>query len=226
MPSDGIFRKPTSVIIFGNDRPLLNWVANAHASINDPRFNWTDDRSTGQTPAPTDPMSRNKIPADRMFVRRPVELGRNDRTPSVAVSTIVRSDEPAENVQRLLDFLRLPTPTQHVLSAPRQDRPLVAVLADSHRVLALYPTVENVSSTVRSILATDATLIMTFADAPPDGRFVFETIVHIDGSLRDGWRKATMTVERGSSDGAIPTGLVVRLEEFDPIANVLAREIA
>ena len=226
MTPDGIFRKPTSVIIFGDDRPLLNWVAYALAFINDPEFIWTDVRSLGQTPAPIDPMARNKIPPERFFVRRPSELTLNDEAANVAISAVIRSDETPENVRRLLDFLRLPTPTQHVLSTPRRDQRLVVILSNSQRLAALYPSVENVSDTVRSILATDVNLIMTFADTPTEGRRAFDSIVHIQGTMHDGWQNAIMTVEKGPSDGALPTGFRVRLGEFAPVASVLARELA
>jgi hypothetical protein len=225
MSADGVFPKPTSVLIFGNDRPLLNWVAYALATINDPEFVWTDVRSPDQVPSATDPMSRHKIPPERMYARRPMELTLNDSAANVAVSAVVRSDETPENVQRLLDFLRLPSPTQHVLSTPRRNRPLVAVLSNSQRLAALYPSVENVSFTLRSILATDATVIMTFADTPTEGKRAFDAVVLVDGSLREGWRTATLTVEKGPSEGGLPTGLAVRLGEFAPVASILSREI-
>lgn len=226
MTPEGVFDRPTSVIVFGSDRPLLDWVAFVLASSNDPEFVWTDVRFPGQDPGKEDPMTRAVIPPERLTVRRPSELTLNDQSANVAVSAVIRSDEPPEDLRRLVDFLRLPTPTQQVLSGPRSSRRRsVVVLSNAHRLAALYPGAETVARTVRTILESDTVLVMTFADAPSDARFGFETILHVDGSLRDGWRRATLRVERAASDGPFRAGTQAPLGELPPFASVLAREL-
>lgn len=226
MAPDAVFKKPTSIIIFGNDRPLLNWVAYALATINDPGFIWTEVQARGQLAEETDPTSRKVIPPERSIVRRPSELALSNSVAHVAVSTVIRGDEPPENIRRLLEFLRLPAPTQQVLSSPRPDHgPRVVVLSNSHRIASLYPSIPDVATTIRTILESDSTIIMTFADAPTEGRAVFDTVLHVEGSVRDGWRNATVKVERGPKDAGFEDGTELRLADFPPIAKILARDL-
>ena len=224
---DIVFSKPTSLFICGDDRSLLNWVAYAIASANDPAFSWTDLRHTDQCPDGDDPLSRNVIPPGQVRVLRPEQLAMSDARANVAVSAVVRADEPPENMQRLLDFLRLPEPTQEVLAGPRGKSALrVAVLSNSHRLAALYPGVTDVQSTVRTIVASDAILVMTFADAPPGARAAFEIVLFVDGSVRGGWRSATVRVEKGPSDGPFAAGRQFSLGEMPSLGTILARSLA
>jgi hypothetical protein len=226
MSDNIVFPKPTSLFICGNDRSLLNWVAYAVAIANDRTFSWTDLRQADQRPDGDDPLSRNVIPSGQLRVLRPQELALNTSHANLAVSGVVRSDEPPENVQRLLDFLRLPDPTQQTLARPRGDGGIrTAVLSNSHRLAALYPALNDVQSTVRAIVASDAILIMTFADAPPEGRVAFETVLLVDGSVRAGWRNATVRVEKGLAAGPFAAGRQFLLGEFSALANVLARSL-
>jgi len=223
---DGLFRGPTSVIIFGDDRALLDWVAYALAVPCDPNFIWTDVRLKDQEPSPDDPIATQRVPADQLRVRPPWELQLDHSTANIALSAVVRSDEPPENVRRLIDYLRLPAPTQRVLSEPHGTSRLpVVVLSNSHRMAPFYRTLEDVSSTAQTIKASGVVMIMTFADAPPGGRVAFEAIVHVDGSMRAGWKQATLRVEKASPAADLPAGPVVRLGEFEPIASVLRREL-
>jgi len=221
-----LFQHPRSVIMFGDDRPLLNWVAWAIASESDPEFFWPDVRLAGQAPDSTDPMAHNVIPERQLRVRPPNELVPDHSAANVAVSAVIRDDEPPENVRRLIDFLRLPRNTQQVLAEPRSDgRMPVVVLSNAQRLAPLYPSVDNVHATARTITEQNAVLIMTFADTPPTSRSVFEVILHVVGSLRDGWKWATLRVEKGTPDSAFPTGLSVRLGEFTPLAPALLRAL-
>jgi len=224
--SGRIFAGPTSVVIIGDDRPLLNWVAYALASQTDPEFIWTDVRLPGEVLHPSDVLTRGLIPENRMSIVWPGDLARNEPDANVAGSFLIRSDEPTVNIQRLVDFLRLPTHTQEILARPRPAGVTrVLILSNGHRVVALYPSPEAVALTVRAIVATDSILLMTFADAPPEGRLAFDTVVHVAGSESKRWREAKLRVEKGPPNGPLRQGLECRLEEFAPIAAVLAKEL-
>jgi hypothetical protein len=219
---DRIFNRPTSVIVCGSNRPLLNWVAYALASITDPGFIWTDVRLQGEVLADADPLSRNLIPPDRMNVVHPKELALHRGGAKAVAESVIRADEPTDTVRRLADFLRLPLHTQRLLSAgPSQGQPMVLVLSNGHRLVAFYPT-DAVGPTVRAIVESGATLIMTFADAPPEGRLVFETVLHLEGNDTRGWRQASLTAEKGPADGPLRSGSAYRLGEFDPVTDILA----
>lgn len=224
-PTSGLFTKPTSVVLIGEDRPLLNWVAYAMASVTDPGFLWVDVRALGGDVADSDPLSGRVIPPDRLAVVRPAALAPDHTKANIGVSAVVRADEPPENLQILLDFLRLPEQTQVKLSEMvARGRPRVAVLSNAHRLMAHY-SAESVAPLLRAIQATGVITIVTFADAPNDGRFAFDVVLHLRGRDPKAWKQATLHVEKGSSEGPLRTGQDCRLEDLDVVANVLADHI-
>lgn len=221
-----IFEGPTSVIICGSDRPLLNWVAYALAVASDAEFHWTDVRLEGEVLAPEDLLSRNVIPTEQLSTVRPPDLAPDDTTANVAVSAVIRSDEPPDEVRRLVEFLRLPAQTQSVLSrVAGGESPRVVVLSNGHRLVAIYPNIEVVRPTLRAIVASGVVLIMTFADAAPQGRFAFDTVIHVDSSARQDWRRATARVEKGASTGFLRAGAEYRLGEASPWREVLSKHL-
>ena len=225
-PNAGVlFKGPTSVVLIGDNRPLLNWVAYAMASTSDPGFLWVDVRAPGGVVAETDPLARQVIPKERLAVERPSALVPDHTRANVGVSAVVRTDEPPESLQVLLDFLRLPEQTQAVLSTMASaGRPRVAVLSNAQRLGGYYP-VESVGPLLRAIQSTGVITIITFADAPNDGRFLFDVVIHVAGHDMANWREATLRVEKGLPDGPLRTGSEHRLRDLDFVANVLAQHL-
>jgi hypothetical protein len=166
------------------------------------------------------------VPTERLIVVRTQDLAPDDAAANMAVTAVIRPDEAPDNLQRVIDFLRLPATTQRVLAQPREEgKPRVAVLSNGHRIVALYPTPDAVDPTIRAIVGADTILIMTFADAGPDGRFSFENVLHLEGSIRDGWRSASLTVEQWAPGGPFEAGTKYRLVDLTPLADVLARQL-
>jgi len=223
---DRILAERSSTILCGDDRPLLNWVAYAMAMQTDPEFVWTDVRVPGQELNPTDLLAQNLVPSSRFRVLETSDLIPNDAAANVGVSAVIRSDETPTNVQRLLDFLRLPTETQRMIEGIRaSDRPRVAVLSNGHRVLAHYASSDTTARTIRAITDSGVTFIMTFADDRPKGRFVFDNVLDVDGRLADGWRQASFMVEKWPIGAPFATGSKVRLVDFLPVASVLESQL-
>ena len=220
-----VFVRPTSVFVSGNSRPLLNWVAFALASSSDPTFVWTDVRLRGETVDPKDPLASNVIPEDRLSLVNADQLTRNDAVANMAFAGVIRSDEPPENVRRLTDFLRLPSHTQELLAATRRrGRPPVLVLSNAHRMVALYPT-DTVAPVVHAIVDSGAILLVTWADAPPEGRLAFTHILHVDGGAPSSWRQATLKVEKGGARGLPGEGSASPLGQVGPVAEILTRHL-
>ena len=225
MTAATLFPNPTSVIICGSSRPLLNWVAFALASVSDPEFHWTDVRISGEVPTPDDLFSRDLIPPERLHLVAPRELTPDDATANVAVSAVIRDEETPEELRRVVEFLRLPPQTQQLLAETQSKGfPRVVVLSNGHRLLALYPEVGVVAPTVRAIVNAGVALIMTFADAPPGGRVAFDTVLHLEGQDPKNWRQAKLRVEKAPSTSVFRSGSEVRLADFEPVAAVLSRE--
>lgn len=227
MSSEPLFRRPTSVFIGGNNRPLLNWVAYAFAIDANPEFHWTDIRLRGELFDKTDLLGRNLIPADRLNWVYPQELARPQPAPTTDASgarPISAPDDPRRGAANLAVFLRLPPETQKILTslAPGR-RPFPLILSNAQRIVALYPA-ESVTPILRVIIASGALAFITFADAPPDGRRAFESVLHVKGESPTTWKQATLRVELCPRDGPFKAGSELRFQDIPPIADVLGRE--
>jgi len=220
-----LFAHPTSVFICGTSRSLLNWVAYALAAASDSQFVWTDVRLEGEVVAPDDPLSRDLIPSDRFRLVSPAELTPDDATANVAVSAVIRDDDIPEDVQRTVEFLRLPAKTQELLAnTGGRDSPPVVVLSNGHRLVAIYHDLTVVQPTVRAIVGSGVVLIMTFADAPPGGRAAFDVILHIEGGDPTAWRLAKLRVEKAPTESVFNAGTEALLADIGPVASVLRHE--
>jgi len=218
----GLFDRPSSAILCGTDRSLLNWVAYALSSAPGVQSIWTDVRLDDELLDPSDLLRRELIPKERFLTVSPDKLARDDYAGNLALGGLVRSDEPEETVRRFADFLRLPAHTQALISRiPRDDRPVVLVLSNAHRLAALYRA-PDVEPTLRAIVESGVSLLMTWADALSGGRLAFDRILHVRGSMESGWKRAVLSMERGSPVGLLRPGAEVALEEYPPVAKVLS----
>ena len=225
MTGGTLFPRPTSVFISGNSRALLNWVAYALAAASDPEFVWTDVRLSEESIASDDLLSRDRIPVERLHLVAPSELTPDDATANMAVSTVIRADEPPEDLRRLTEFLRLPIRTQRVLEqASGEGPPRVVVLSNGHRLVAIYSNTAMVTSAVHAIVSSGVAFIMTFADSPPGGRLAFETVIHVDGGDPTAWRLAKIRVEKAPIGGVFTAGSELLLTDVESVATVLHQE--
>ena len=225
LPLESGLHRPTSVVIYGSSRPLLNWVAYALAAEADPEFIWNDVRLRGEVLSEFDPLSRNLIPPERLNVAFPNEFAPEDRAANIVRSGVVRDDESHEHIRRLTDFLRLPLGAQRVLARRSAgNRPMVLVLSNGHRLVALYPS-GTLAPSLRIMNEVGATLIMTFADASPASHRAFGTILVVEGNDVREWKRATLRVLKGPADGPLRTGVEYRLGEYAPLADILTRQL-
>jgi hypothetical protein len=225
MPPEGMFRHPTSVLLCGSSRSLLNWAAYAFAITEDPGFTWVEVRHRGQGPAAGGPLACNMISPERLHVLETNDLPRNDAVSNMAIAGVIRTDEPPDNVRLLVDFLRLPSRIQEVLSSARPDgRPRMLVVSNAHRMATYYPP-ETVAPVVRAVVETGVILFMTFADAPSEGHEAFETILHLEGDDPKNWRQSKLRVEKAPSTGPLRAGSEYRLADLEPLAAVLAERL-
>ncbi|HYK93594.1 MAG TPA: hypothetical protein VEY07_06090 [Thermoplasmata archaeon] len=219
------FDRPTSVIICGSDRPLLNWIAFALAGCVDPRFAWTDVQMEGEQLDPLDPLSRHLIPPARFDSVTPFQMGAEVVPAGISPEKLIRPDERGETVRHLADFIRLPAHTQERISQiPSGHEPAVLVLSNGHRLVALYPSA-SVGRAVGAIVSAGATLIMTFADAPPAGRLAFSAVVHVSGRGMADWREATLRVEKGGPVDGVRAGSSRPLGELPTLGPAMGKHL-
>lgn len=222
------FERPTSVFVGGEDRALLNWCALALARQCDPQFFWTDVRIAGEVLDPRDPLASSVLPPARYHTVEPPSLSRDERSAEIArrrSGEILRADDPSDARNRLIGFLGLPTHTQDLLAGGAGGRsPRCVVLSNAHRLIALYPTT-SVEPTVRAIVQYGATLIATFADAAPEGRWAFDTVLQVSGKESARWRTATLRIERLNGGPRRSPATEIALPEIEPIAPMLAAQV-
>jgi len=225
MPTRGFFTRPTTTVLYGADRPLLNWVAYALASASDPGFIWTDVRLEGEVLAQSDILAGNLIPPERLNVIDPETLAPHRSAAKAAVENVVRDGESDESLQRLMDFLRLPLGAQRLLAKGSSgSHPLVLVLSNAQRAVALWPS-ETVAPVLGAIVGAGGTFIMTFADAPPGSHRSFDVMLEAEGEDLREWDRVRLRVLKGPANGPLRTGELHRLGELAPLAAILARDL-
>jgi hypothetical protein len=219
----GNLRSPTSVFIFGNDRPLLKWVALALFAPFSSRVYWTDIRLEGETLEPLDPFALHAVPRDRLVVVHPRGLQPEDsdaRRVEAAAAAMFREDEPPDSIRRIAEFLRLPTHTQERISSTIYGmEPSVIVAANAHRLAALYSP-DSIGPMISTILGAGTCLVILWADAATSLREVFDVVLKVEGSGPSDWPQATLSCEKG-----IASGKPVRLFDLPPIARVLKERL-
>lgn len=220
-----LFDPRTSVLLCGSSRSLLHWVAYAFVADHPGSFLWGHVRLEGEVFEDSDILKTQLIPPGRFITVSPGELARDELAGNVALGGLLRSEAEEEFVRRFADFLRLPAQTQDMISRlPREGPSPVLVLSGGQRLAALYPS-ETVGPTVRSIVQFGGSMLMTWAEAPHEGRLAFERVLHVRGYEPSKWRDAVLTMEKGWSTGPLRTGAELRLGDVAPVATVLGRTL-
>jgi hypothetical protein len=224
----GNLRQATSIFIAGTSRPLLKWVAFALLERYASRVYWTDIRYEGEAADPLDPLVAGVIPADRVHVLNPRQLHQDEsltRRVEAAAPSLLRTDEPAESVRRIFDFLRLPAHTQErIASTFSGDEPALLVLANGQRLGGTFPP-EAVAPIVHAIVDAGACIVTLWAEALPAARGAFDVVLHVQGQDPSGWRTATLRCEKGLSTGPLAHGVTVSLSDLPTVAAVLESRI-
>jgi hypothetical protein len=225
----GGFKKPSSVLISGPSRSLLKWFAFASLAPYASRVHWTDVRLPGEIPDPLDPMTVHAIPEESVYVLSPRDLEPDDRGANraeAAAATMLQSDEGPNSLQGLVEFLRMPSHAQKLISTTgRPDLPSILVTANSQRLATVYSQ-DRIAPLMRAMLEAGTCQVALWAEAPTTFTSVFDVILHLEGSGPRDWRNATVQCERGITIGPLAVGVSRPLSEIEPVASVLERSIS
>lgn len=220
-----LFDPRTSVILSGNSRPLLNWVAYALVANHPGGFLWGHVRLEDEVLEENDPLKTPIIPRERLISVSPDELVPDDFRANVALGGLARSDAEEDSVRKFADFLRLPDQTQRLISElPREGPAPVLVLSGAHRVAPLY-TPGAVGPTLRRVIEFGGSVLIVWAEARVEARFQFDRVLHLTGDEPKNWRDAVLTVEKGWPTGPLMTGAKLRLGDMPSVASVLGRNL-
>jgi hypothetical protein len=172
-----------------------------------------------------DPMRTQLIPRDRFISVSPSELVPDELGGNVALTGLVRSEGDAEHVRRFADFLRLPKQTQDLFSRlPTEGPSPVLVLSGAQRLAPFY-SAKTEAPTLRAIVESGGSTLMTWEEAPLARRFLYEHVLQLKGYEPSEWRDAVLTVEKGWPTGPLQTGAKLPLRDVAPVASVLSRTL-
>jgi len=214
---------PTTVFVGGPSRSVVNSVAFALAEMLDLTPYWLDVRNSSTISDGPDPVSTGWIPPDRLFVSESghgleQETSRTDR----ALWSIVRSDEPAEVLSHLTDFLRLPQLIQEIVSASDPSSgPRALVASNSDRVAHLFPrTADGLQRFLATLAAASLSIVAAHTGPTSPGRFGFATVFRLEVESPAAWMEGTLVCEQGIDRGPFAVGRSNRLSDVPGIARV------
>jgi len=219
-----MFDRPSSVLVYGPSRALVNLTLFALAQATTPEFQWLDIGVPGEERTPVDPVRLGWIPEERLWlIERPDALRPDDLTANLALFGLIRSDEPPTTLAQVAEFLRLPQVSQRILATrPSDGRPGALAVTNAHRVMAVFPP-DRVPPILSVHRNAGFSVFVGYADSAGPGRFLFDFVIRLDGEHAAGWKSSQMVCEKGITAGPLRDGRPVRLSEIPIVARVLTK---
>ena len=219
-----LFDRPTSVLVYGPSRDLVNLAVFALAEATTPTFQWLDIRVPGETRLALDPVVLGWVAADRLWaVESPGSLQPNDLGATSALFALIRSDEPPATVTQITEFLRLPETSQRILAVPPGDRrPGVVAVPNAHRVMASF-SASQVPGILRAHRNSGFSVYAGYAEAAGTGRSAFDFVFRLEGEGASAWRTTACVCEQGIRTGPLADGRPVPLGQIPLFARVVER---
>jgi hypothetical protein len=213
--------RPVSAFLYGSSRPLVNLTLYALAHAANPDFLWVDIRVPGEELHRTDPVALGWVPKGRIVALDRRETLKSDLAANPeAISTMIRPEESEPGFAPIAEFLRLPDPSQQILSRPPPDGvPGVVAVTNAHRLMAAYASA-RVPPILSAHLSAGYSIFVGWAEAPGPGRMAFDYVFRIDGESPREWRDSTITCEKGDPAGTLRVGHSVRLSRLSFLEKV------
>ncbi len=217
---------PTSAIVYGTSRPLVNLVLYALAEDANAAFHWLDVRPSGEAPPELDPARLGWIDQRRVWTVDPLDaLAPDNARANAALFELVRADEPPTTLARLSDFLRLPERMQQILAEMvSTGKPGVLAVANVHRTGKRFPD-STLGPILEAIAWAGYSLFVGYAGPEPSVRARFAHAVRVEGENPRRWRSAKLTLEGDSPMGALRVGEPTVLADLPFVARVLERAL-
>jgi len=212
-------QRPTAVMLYGTNSPLLNWLLYSLLVRGSPSFVWTDVRERADRLDPLDPLSRPVMAPTRLHVVEP-HLWTPEPPPSPSVPDLSRTEELPEDLRRLVDSLRFPSHLKEAVSPGPASGPVPLIgVSNVHRLLPAF-TVERLERTVRAIVDSGTSLVLTLVGPVPAGALSqFE--IGVEGEGPAAWKDAVLVCTAGDSVGPVRAGRRLRLGDLPQVAGVL-----
>jgi hypothetical protein len=219
-----LFDRPTSLLVCGPSRSLVNLTLYAFAEATTPAFQWVDIQVPGEERLPWDPVRLGWIPDDRRWsIDHPSALRPDDLAANLALFALIRSDEPSPTLLQISEFLRLPEISQRILAArPLPGRPGVVAVPNAQRVVATF-TAGEVPAILSVHRSAGYSVYVGYADAPGAGKVLFDYVFELDGESVSGWRESHVTCVKGILSGPLADGRPAALADIPLVAAVVSR---
>ncbi|HZY71060.1 MAG TPA: hypothetical protein VFF67_08820 [Thermoplasmata archaeon] len=200
---------PRSVFISGDSRVGVNRVAWELAQRVNPSYFWLEVGTAEDSVDPDDPVVEGVVPPAQLYRTIPP----SDLNPDVAVAnlamwSVIRSDEPAEVIHTLTDFLRLPPIVQEAIgSAPRNGMPGMCVFANGDRVAKQWPDDPSESRRLFEVWTRErVTLACTFVGPNRRDRLECDYVFKFRSGPGGSWRTGSMIYERAPEEVGVRVG--------------------
>ncbi len=218
------FDRPTSILVHGPSRDLVNLAVFALAEATSPQFQWVDIRVPGETRSALDPVGLGWVPGDRCWaIESPTALRPTDIGANYAMFAYLRADESPAAIAQVTDFLRLPDISQRILATrPPESRPGVVAVPNAHRVMATFGA-DQVPSILNAHRNSGFSVYVGYAEAIGAGGEAFDLVLHLDGVDPADWASCGCRSEKGVDSGPLAEGSVVRLGDIPLFARAMTK---
>jgi len=217
LPSLG--RRGLSTFLWGPSRAAVNRVLYAMVHAADPEMLWLDlsPRRSMEDPGPAE---LGWIPNDRLFrVEDPYLARPQDAVANLALTNVVRGDEPSSSLERVADFIRLPPIAQEIISRADPNGPPHAIaIANSDDVRPDYPhTVEGIRPIVAALAEAPLIPFIASQGTPGAGRMAFAYVFEVRVTDVARWREGSLVAEKAPADSGVRVGVPIPLETIPGI---------
>ena len=223
-------RGPWSTLVWGANRAVANRVLWALVSANDPAAHWLEIRTGEGDPSDREgPADLHWVPAHRLLVAR--ELGSvvpQDAVANLALMTIIRADEPAHELLRLSDFLRLPSAAQDLISQLGSTAGARSIaISNTDRIREYFPRdPRQMRPVFDRFLEAHLHPFFSVVGQGTERRFASDFVFEVQGATLAHWKEGKLLCEQAPGDSPLSQGDSVPLKEVPEISAALQGTVA
>lgn len=217
-----LFRRPSSVFFWGDDRTALNQLAFHAARAADPEFLWIDVRASTDPRSAGDPGASKVLPTDRVVEIRPERLRPRLGAGSGLLARVAALDPGSGLLRDLLPVLHLPNVISSLVGrmAPSEG-PRVLAVANTDRIAEFYPADRLVvRGFVRALGRLGISLVVSYAGPPRKDFAAWEHLFHLTTEAGPGGASSALRCERGPPE-AWRLGTPYPFDEIDGLRGTI-----
>jgi hypothetical protein len=201
---------PTSVAVWGNERPALTQLGLAIAQGLDRDFVWFDIRLADGTGDPDDVDAEPEAFGDRLRVITVDEMRLDDQAGNLADSMLIRESPPDPSTLTLLDLMRMPEQLREAAThIPTDSHPRAMLISNAERASAAFAGESGaLRPYIEALNRLGWTVIVTSRSQPRANRADFDAVFRV-----------------GSGPGDVPDAIVAILDGVRPGSPLSAEPV-